>query len=109
MTRKSGEVSSPRSSTHSANGLAAPLLQPSAEAADADVQAGRSDAAKELSSLSRLAGPLILQNLAGYTLSVVSTAFVGHLDDPVALSSAVLAGSFYNITGYSLVIGLSAG
>lgn len=33
----------------------------------------------------------------------------GHLDDPVLLSAAVLAGSFYNVTGYSIVIGLSAG
>ncbi|PNH03694.1 MATE efflux family protein DTX1 [Tetrabaena socialis] len=59
--------------------------------------------------LARLAGPLVIQNVAGYSLSLVSAVFVGHLNDPVALSAAVLAGSFYNITGFSLVIGLSAG
>lgn len=59
--------------------------------------------------LLHLALPLVLQNIAGYTLSVVAAAFIGHLNDPVSLSAAVLAGSFYNISGYSLVIGLSAG
>ncbi|KAG2495579.1 hypothetical protein HYH03_006179 [Edaphochlamys debaryana] len=81
-----------------------PLLEPSDV-----VESGRGPVAVEVRKLWRLAGPLILQNVAGYFLSVVSAAFVGHLNDPVALSSAVLAGSFYNITGSSIVIGLSAG
>lgn len=57
----------------------------------------------------RLAAPLVLQNVFGYSLSIVSAAFIGHLNDPVVLSSTVLAGSIYNITGYSLIIGLSGG
>lgn len=43
-----------------------------------------------------LSGPVILQSLFGYGLSVISAAFVGHMDSPVALSSVVLANSFYN-------------
>lgn len=69
----------------------------------------RSELLAELGGLLHLALPLVLQNIAGYTLSVVAAAFIGHLNDPVSLSAAVLAGSFYNISGYSLVIGLSAG
>ncbi|KXZ45349.1 hypothetical protein GPECTOR_56g446 [Gonium pectorale] len=110
MDLPSGEVLSPRGNVHSASCLAAPFL-PAAEAADNEDagDAKQPEALGELGRLSRLAGPLILQNLAGYSLSIVSAAFLGHLNDPVALSSAVLAGSFYNITGYSLVIGLAAG
>lgn len=59
--------------------------------------------------LSRLAVPLVLQNLFGYSLAVIAAAFVGHLNDAVLLSSAVLANSFYNVTGLSVVVGLSAG
>jgi len=39
----------------------------------------------------------------------VAVGFVGHLQDPVLLSSAVLANSLYNVTGLSLMSGLSAG
>lgn len=56
-----------------------------------------------------MAGPLFLQNIFSYSTSVVAVAFVGHLGDPLLLSSAVLANSLYNVTGYSLISGLSAG
>ncbi len=46
---------------------------------------------------------------AGYSLSIVAAIAVGQLNDPVILSAVVLAGSIYNVTGLSLVIGLSAG
>ncbi|GLC40447.1 hypothetical protein PLESTB_001346900 [Pleodorina starrii] len=110
MSRKSSEVLSPRASFQpSHDGLGEPLLPRSGgEDGDGD-QSGRAQLVAELGRLARLSGPLILQNLAGYMLSVISTAFIGHLNDPVALSATVLATSFYNITGYSLVIGLSAG
>ncbi|KAG2444666.1 hypothetical protein HXX76_001410 [Chlamydomonas incerta] len=100
-------LSPSRTDGFGADNLQEPLL-PRAEApAPDDGKRGR--LLVELKKLQKLAGPLIIQNLFGYLLSVVSAAFIGHLNDPVALSSAVLAGSFYNITGYSLVIGLSAG
>eukprot|EP00878_Enallax_costatus_P024109 GHUV01025702.1.p1 GENE.GHUV01025702.1~~GHUV01025702.1.p1 ORF type:complete len:494 (+),score=51.79 GHUV01025702.1:73-1554(+) len=63
----------------------------------------------ELSRLTSMAGPLFLQNIFSYSTSVVAVAFVGHLGDPLLLSSAVLANSLYNVTGYSLISGLSAG
>jgi Na+-driven multidrug efflux pump len=116
-------------------------------------------ACRELATLGKLAAPLVVQNLAGYTLSIVAAMAVGHLNDPVALSSVVLAGehlgcsglfrafhprlkdralgggtcrggapwcgrwvgagksglptlctgSLYNVTGWSFIIGLSAG
>jgi hypothetical protein len=40
---------------------------------------------------------------------VVAVAFVGHLNQPELLSSAVLANSLYNVTGYSLLQGLASG
>jgi hypothetical protein len=58
---------------------------------------------------SKMAGPLFLQNLLAYSTSVVAVAFIGHLDDPSLLSSAVLANSLFNVSGYSVVQGLSAG
>eukprot|EP00879_Flechtneria_rotunda_P024910 GHRR01026437.1.p1 GENE.GHRR01026437.1~~GHRR01026437.1.p1 ORF type:complete len:117 (+),score=45.37 GHRR01026437.1:537-887(+) len=56
-----------------------------------------------------MAGPLFLQNIFSYSTSVIAVAFVGHLNDPSLLSSAVLANSLYNVTGYSVISGLSAG
>jgi len=56
-----------------------------------------------------LAGPLVIQNVFGYSLSIVSAIAVGHLNNPTILSSVVLAGSIYNLTGLSIVVGLSAG
>lgn len=50
-----------------------------------------------------------LQNLFSYSLSLVAAAAVGHLNDSVILSSVVLAGSLYNVTGNSLIFGMSSG
>jgi hypothetical protein len=63
----------------------------------------------ELARLSKLAGPLFVQNVLSYSSTVVAVAFVGHLNDPQLLSSAVLANSLYNVTGYSLLSGLASG
>jgi len=56
-----------------------------------------------------MAGPLLVQNILSYSTSAVSVGFVGHLQDPMLLSSAVLANSLYNVSGLSLMSGLSAG
>jgi len=53
--------------------------------------------------------PLFIQNLLAYSTTVVAVAFVGHLDQPELLSSAVLANSLFNVTGYSLLQGLASG
>lgn len=60
-------------------------------------------------SLWRLGGPLLVQNVLSFSLSVTPLAFVGHLDDAVALSGIVLASSVYNIAGFSILCGLAAG
>lgn len=57
----------------------------------------------------RLGGPLLVQNVLSFSLSVTPLAFVGHLNDAVALSGIVLASSVFNITGFSILCGLSAG
>jgi hypothetical protein len=51
----------------------------------------------------------LLQNVFAFSLSLISAGFVGHLNDPVLLSAAVLANSLYNITGLSVVSGLASG
>lgn len=61
------------------------------------------------SALLRLACPIIVQNLFGHSLSLVAVIAVGHLDNPAILSAVVLASSIYNVTGYSVIVGLSTG
>jgi hypothetical protein len=60
-------------------------------------------------SLLRLAGPLMVQSLSTMAMILISTTFVGHLNNPTELSAVVLASSLYNVTGSSLIIGLSSG
>jgi multidrug resistance protein, MATE family len=55
----------------------------------------------------QLSMPIVLQNLLQYSLVIISTVFVGHLGDPTIMSGAVLAGSFFNVTGYTLIVGLA--
>eukprot|EP00798_Chlamydomonas_sp_ICE-L_P029169 gene29169-32391_t len=63
---------------------------------------------REASRLAALSGPLIFQNLFGYLISVISALFVGRLG-PAELAAVVLANSLYNVTGFSIICGLSAG
>jgi hypothetical protein len=49
-----------------------------------------------------LAVPLVLQSMASMLLTLVSTVFVGRLNDAVALGGVVLASSVYNVTGISM-------
>lgn len=65
--------------------------------------------ARHTCRLTKLSGPLIIQNFLAYSTTVVAVAFVGHLNQPELLSSAVLANSLYNVTGYSLLQGLASG
>jgi MATE family multidrug resistance protein len=51
---------------------------------------------------------LTLQALSSMLMTLISTSFVGHLNDPVALSGVVLASSVFNVTGVSLIIGMSS-
>jgi hypothetical protein len=50
----------------------------------------------------------MINNIAGYALSIVGAIFIGRLG-ALPLSASVLANSLYNCTGLSLALGLSAG
>lgn len=62
-----------------------------------------------LHSLTKLSVPLLIQNVLSFSTTVIAIAFVGHLNRPDLLSSAVLANSLFNVTGYSLMQGLASG
>ena len=55
-----------------------------------------------------LAIPISIQNLAGFSLSIVGAVYIGRLG-PLPLSASVLANSLYNCSGLSIAMGLSAG
>lgn len=59
--------------------------------------------------LSAMAGPLFCQALFNWSLQTIATAFVGHLNNPLHLSSAALASSLFNVSGLSIIVGLAAG
>ena len=56
-----------------------------------------------------LGGPLVLQNLFTFGISLVAVAFVGHLNSATLLSSVVMANTLFNVTGYSVMAGLASG
>jgi MATE family multidrug resistance protein len=58
--------------------------------------------------LMKLAVPLALQSMAMMMTTFISTTFVGHLNDPLALSAVVLSSSLFNVTGISITIGLAS-
>lgn len=58
----------------------------------------------ELKKQLRLAGPLVVANVVQYLMQVISVIFVGHLGQQLALSSASMATSFANVTGFSLLV-----
>lgn len=60
------------------------------------------DAAAEARRLLALSLPLVFQSMASMLLTLVSTIFVGRLNDPTALGGVVLASSVYNVTGISM-------
>lgn len=60
-----------------------------------------------LRRLLALAWPISLLNLLSFVGGIVPLAFVGHLD-PFSLSVAVLATSFFNVSGYCIILGTAA-
>eukprot|EP00879_Flechtneria_rotunda_P027356 GHRR01029303.1.p1 GENE.GHRR01029303.1~~GHRR01029303.1.p1 ORF type:complete len:272 (+),score=31.02 GHRR01029303.1:657-1472(+) len=51
---------------------------------------------------------MTIQSLAAMLLTFISTTFVGHLNEPLALSAVVLSSSLYNVSGISITIGLAS-
>lgn len=58
--------------------------------------------------LGKLALPLLLQYVIYSSSHMINTGFVGHLQDPVMLSSMVLATSLSMATGYSIISGIAS-
>ncbi|KAG0516069.1 hypothetical protein BDA96_10G331400 [Sorghum bicolor] len=54
-----------------------------------------------------LAAPLVACSLLQYSLQVVSVMFAGHLGE-LSLSSASVAASFANVTGFSVLLGMGS-
>ncbi|XP_068338704.1 protein DETOXIFICATION 16-like [Pyrus communis] len=54
-----------------------------------------------------LAGPLIAVSLLQYSLQVTAVMFVGHIGE-LELSSASMASSFANVTGFSVLLGMGS-
>ncbi|XP_027357360.1 protein DETOXIFICATION 16-like [Abrus precatorius] len=54
-----------------------------------------------------LAGPMVFVSVFQYSLQMISLMFVGHLDE-LLLAAASLATSFLNVTGFSVLIGMSS-
>lgn len=61
-----------------------------------------------LCRLFKLSMPMLLQMLSSMLLAFISTAFVGHMNDPLALSAVVLSSSIYSMSGGSLSYGLAS-
>lgn len=72
----------------------APLLLPRAPA-----PAARDEVRRQVG----LAAPLVACSLLQYSLQVVSVMFAGHLGE-LPLSSASVASSFANVTGFSVLV-----
>ncbi|KAJ4707036.1 Protein DETOXIFICATION [Melia azedarach] len=64
--------------------------------------------ADELKKAGRIAAPMVAVSVLQYLLQVVSTVMVGHLGQ-LALSSVAIATSLTNVTGFSLLSGMSGG
>lgn len=59
--------------------------------------------AKELNRVSNLAFPMMVVTLSQYMLRVVAMMMLGHLGE-LELSSASIATSFTNVTGFSVIV-----
>lgn len=58
---------------------------------------------EELRKTSSIAAPMVVVSVAQYLLQVVSLIMVGHLGQ-LPLSSAAIATSLTNVTGFSLLV-----
>lgn len=58
---------------------------------------------EELKKQLQLAGPLVMVSFLQYSLLMISIMFIGHLGE-ISLSSASMATSFANVTGFSFLV-----
>ncbi|KAL7211748.1 hypothetical protein ACSBR2_014583 [Camellia fascicularis] len=68
------------------------------------------DASKTIEELKKqvwLGGPLVVVSLLQYSLQMISVMFIGHLGE-LSLSSASMAISFAEVTGFSFLLGMGS-
>jgi MATE family multidrug resistance protein len=94
--------SPPRRSASGRTGAPAPRAPPAPGADDGGD--GWPAARGEAKALAALAAPLVASSVASYAVSIVQAVFVGRLGRR-ELSVAVLATSFFNVTGLSFLTG----
>nr|QBM79483.1 MATE53 [Rehmannia glutinosa] len=85
----------------------APLLIPENEEKERDSPTKWESFLRELYKVSCIAMPMVVVSLSQYLLRAVSMMMLGHLGD-LALSSASIATSFSNVTGFSLLTGMAS-
>eukprot|EP01018_Ginkgo_biloba_P023840 Gb_35747 [translate_table: standard] len=66
------------------------------------------EVAEELGALGRISGPMVMTGLLLYSRAMISMLFLGYLGE-LELAGGSLAIGFANITGYSIISGLSMG
>ncbi|KAH7839319.1 hypothetical protein Vadar_002602 [Vaccinium darrowii] len=64
---------------------------------------------KEAHSIAKISFPMVLTGLLIYSRNIISTLFLGGIEDKLALAGGALAMAFGNITGYSILSGLAMG
>ncbi|KAI4352161.1 hypothetical protein L6164_006439 [Bauhinia variegata] len=62
---------------------------------------------EQLKQVSFTAAPMVAVTLAQYLLQFVSLMMVGHLGGELSLSGVALGTSFANVTGFSVILGMS--
>ncbi|KAF7130175.1 hypothetical protein RHSIM_Rhsim10G0076300 [Rhododendron simsii] len=60
----------------------------------------------EMKKVGSIATPMVVVTVSQYLLQVVSMSMAGHLGE-ISLSSAAIATSFTNVTGFSLLFGMA--
>ncbi|CAO2165970.1 unnamed protein product [Urochloa humidicola] len=99
-------------------GAALPLLLPPRAGAGGGKAAAEEEEAaaaswwrqwgREAGRVGYLALPMVVVSMSQYVLQVSSNMMVGHLPGVLPLSSAAIATSLANVTGFSLVIGMAS-
>ncbi|KAL5161302.1 Protein DETOXIFICATION 16 [Glycine soja] len=67
----------------------------------------RNEISEEAKKQLWLSGPMVFVSVFQYSLQMISLMFVGHLDE-LLLAGVSLATSFVNVTGFSVLLGMSS-
>ncbi|TJX43003.1 hypothetical protein E8P77_30605, partial [Soehngenia saccharolytica] len=90
------------------NDLLDPLIAKEASVEFGDeVKCSQAVVLEEVKKQCWIAGPMVSVNLLQYSLQMISVMMVGHLGE-LALSSASIATSFANVSGFTLLMGMGS-